>query len=295
MSVTIQSLLALASQRLVDHGWPKDEAHLEASMLLAYLVKQERAWLVGHANDVVSFFTKWKFLAFLRRRLCHEPIAYIIGFKEFYGRRFLVDRRVLIPRPETELLVEVALKQLKGYEDEASVWDVGTGSGAVAISVALEARPSMVIASDRQAGSLAVAIKNAKILRSPAISFVLADLLDGSVKRLLKNAPGSRLFVLANLPYLPSQDRSSMQKDVVQYEPAEALFAEDEGMRLNKKFMEQVAAFQKEDGRPVTCILEFDPPQSPRLQAFAKKVFPGKTIRIHQDGCGRDRLLEISS
>lgn len=203
---TIREALAHGAARLAEAGC--DTPRLDAELLMAHALGVERARLM--IDDLAE---PAEFDALLARRAAREPVAYIVGYKDFRRIRLGVDRRVLIPRPETELLVDVGLSLPNG----ARVADVGTGSGAVALALKDE-RPDLIIAgTDSSADAVAVAGENASRLGLD-VRFVHADLLDG----------GAYDAVLANLPYV--EEGAQLAPEITRYEPAGALFAGPDGL-----------------------------------------------------------------
>jgi release factor glutamine methyltransferase len=158
----------------------------------------------------------------LARRETGEPLAYILGRREFYGREFAVTRDVLIPRPETEAIVEAGLRA-DSMNHGPRVIEVGTGSGAVAVTLALERPHARVVATDVSAAALAVARRNARNL-SAGVEFVQADLLRG--------LRGPFDVVVANLPYVPDGERDQLQREIRDWEPDVALFAGTDGLQI---------------------------------------------------------------
>jgi release factor glutamine methyltransferase len=291
----------------------------DAPWLAAKAFEKDRTWVaINRSVQKLTTAKKARLDASLKRRLNDEPLAYILGTEPFYGRDFIVDKRVLIPRPETEDLVDEALKI------PAQLYvDIGTGSGAMAVTLAAESPRSIVFASDVSAKALAVAKKNANKFAPKRVTFFRGALLHtklinairtartryfvGAQRAVpLQNIARRQIVLVANLPYLPPSDKSIMPKSVTKYEPVNALFAKEEGMELNKKLLIQIAkcvTHPRESGGPAwilafagmsyAILLEFDPPQSKKLLAFAKSLFPGATRSIIRDRCGRDRILKI--
>lgn len=214
-------ILADASHRLAAAlGLDKREARLEARVLAGYAWNTAPVWLIAHATDTPDASARTRFEALLARRLAGEPVAYLTGRREFYGRAFEVGPAVLIPRPETERLVELALERLPPGE-AVSVLDLGTGSGCIAITLALERPQTRVTAVDRSSAALAIARRN-------------ADILDATVEFLDSDwfaALGGRRFdvIVANPPYVASGDSHLRQGDL-RFEPASALAAGADGL-----------------------------------------------------------------
>lgn len=293
---TIRDVLRPASEDLkpkriacaADH----DLGRLEAEILLAHVLKKDRTWLHAHDTDRIAAAKLKQFRVLVARRKKHEPVASIVGQKEFHGHAFLTARGVLIPRPESELLVELADKTLfRNPSRHDLVWDVGTGSGAIAIAIAKEIAPRTVLATDISPAALALAKKNARRLGAKNVTFLKADLLDANVRRMLEKKKPARLVIVANLPYLPESDRKKLEPDVVNYEPASALFAPKGGLGLIEKLLRQISSF---DIHVASFFLEYDPPQTKKLRALAKSFFPKATVRVRKDLAGRDRVLEIT-
>jgi release factor glutamine methyltransferase len=193
-----------------------EDPRLDAELLLGEAMGCERAALMADGRAEVPASAARLFGEMVRRRLRREPVAYILGRKGFRGLELAVDRRVLVPRPETELLVELAVEL-----ESATVLDVGTGSGAIALAVADELPGCAVTATDTSPGALDVARANADRLG-------LADhvrFLEGTLPE-----EGSFDLVLANLPYVAQRDWPSLQPEVTQWEPREALLAGPDGL-----------------------------------------------------------------
>jgi release factor glutamine methyltransferase len=219
VSETVGGAVRAATARLAKAG--SDTPRLDAELLLAEVLGCDRGALVMGARDQLSTAAAESFAALLARRAAREPIAYILGRKEFRGITLAVDHLVLIPRPETELLVEVGLTLPGG----AAVVDVGTGSGAVALALKDERPDLRVVGTDISADALSVARENAARLRLD-VSFVQADLLD----------EGRYDAVLANLPYVAEGDLR-LAPEVAQYEPELALYGGRDGLALLQRLV----------------------------------------------------------
>jgi len=211
--------------------------------------------------------------AWVRRRRKGEPWAYILGWTFFRDRRFKVSPATLIPRPETELLVEAALDVGRRLKVDRCV-DVGTGSGIIAVSLALEA-DWQVTASDLSSGALAVAGENARTLGA-RVSF-----LEGS---LLEPVPDPVGLVVANLPYVDPADQPTLQRELA-FEPASALFAPDRGLALSETLLRQAR-----DRQAPACLLEIGAGQGGELCRRGMGIGWSK-VMIHQDLAGHDRIL----
>ncbi|HEX4662349.1 MAG TPA: peptide chain release factor N(5)-glutamine methyltransferase, partial [Candidatus Saccharimonadales bacterium] len=200
-------------------------ARLDSLVLLSHLVDKDKSWVLAHTDEEVTTSQQELYMAQLTRRESHEPLAYILGYKEFYGHDFIVTSAVLIPRPETESLVDL-LADLQP-QPEQRLLDVGTGSGAIAISCKLRWPDLAITATDISPAALAVAAQNASALHA---DITLRE------SNLLQSVGGPYDYIVANLPYVT---RSWQRSPETNYEPAEALFASDDGLALIKKLMTQ--------------------------------------------------------
>jgi release factor glutamine methyltransferase len=219
--------LAGARRRLAAAGC--DTPRLDAELLLAAVLGADRAALLMECNAGLAPGPAARFEALIARRADREPVAYILGRRGFRHLEIEVDPRVLVPRPETELLVEAALALPPG----ARVLDVGTGSGAVALALKHE-RPDLVVTgSDVSAEALAVAQANARRLELE-VDFRLGDLLEGAGERIDA--------VVANLPYVPERELGALAPEIVRHEPALALAAGPAGLELIRRLLVQASA-----------------------------------------------------
>lgn len=238
-------------------------ARLDTQVLLERALKQNKAWLLAHGEEEIDAEKLVHLQAQVKRRLAREPLAYILGRQEFYGRMFTVTPDTLIPRPETETLIE-ELKTL-ALPDNASILDVGTGSGAIAITAELEMPHLRTEASDVSEDALSVAAQNAERLNAN-IHFFTSDLLD--------RAEHTYDTIVANLPYVSHDWERSPETD---YEPGLALFAEDAGLALIKKLITQAPSRLNKHGY---LLLEADP----RQFAAIKKAATGSLRHIRSNG-----------
>jgi release factor glutamine methyltransferase len=235
----MRKLLAQAAAELIAAGNP--DGRRDAELLLLYVIGRDRAFLLTHPEEppTEEQFTRYRQL--LDRRKRFEPIQYITGEREFYGLRFAVTPDVLIPRPETEHLVEAALERIP-HGLPYRIADVGTGSGAIAVALAV-ARPSVSItAVDISPAALEVARNNAGAHGvASRIAFNKADLLAGI-------AAGSFEMVVSNPPYIADAERESLNAEVRDYEPSSALFAGPTGLELYERLIPQAAQALRPDG-----------------------------------------------
>jgi release factor glutamine methyltransferase len=218
-----------AARRLEAVGFDPGDARLDATVLARSVLNWDQAdWLTNNRAPATAAFSS-AFDALVRRRIEREPVAYLTGEREFYGRTFHISRDVLIPRPETELLVDEALERIPA--GESLVVDVGTGSGCVAITLALEAPEVRVVATDVSGRALDVARRNAERLGATGrVSFVESSL----TAELSRTAD----LVVSNPPYVATTDRSTLPRDVRDYEPALALFGGADGLDVIRPLVE---------------------------------------------------------
>lgn len=210
--LTVRQALALAGV-----------APIDAQVLLAHVLRADRAWLIAHATDALAHSQAEQFFALARQRRDGEPVAYLTGWREFWGLSLAVDRSVLIPRPETETLVECALRRLP-VNRPLGVLDLGTGSGAIALAIAHERRRAEVLATDRSAAALVVARNNADRMKLANVRWLQSDWYAGL------SGEGARFELIAsNPPYVADGDAHLHEGDV-RFEPPTALRAGADGL-----------------------------------------------------------------
>lgn len=205
------------------------ESKFEAQLLLLYVLNKDRAWLIAHENTAVQNNINEAFQALLNRRLNGEPIAYILGYREFYGLHLKVTPDTLIPRPDTETLVEVALSkiplhtsQTQNIHQKKTTLDLGTGTGAVALAIAKNRSLANVIAVDVSQAALNVATENAKSLNINNVQFILSNWLSA--------LNGQRFdLIVSNPPYIEDSDAHLQQGDL-RFEPFSALASGCDGL-----------------------------------------------------------------
>lgn len=231
----VASVVDAAVARLCAAGYSRDEARRDTGVLARAILRWSLAdWLAQSSNEAPETFGA-TLDTLVARRERHEPVAYLLGEKEFYGRAYRVTRHTLIPRPETEGLVDAALAWLHGREEvavrPARIVDVGTGSGCIAITLALETASSgaLISATDLSHDALATARENARRLGADTVHFHQGDLLADVA------LPVD--LIVSNPPYVPSRDRLLLQPDVADYEPHDALFGGDDGLDVVRQLI----------------------------------------------------------
>jgi release factor glutamine methyltransferase len=236
---SVAKVLSQASSRLADAGI--ESARLEARLLLEIAARMSRLEILQDPARTLSKEPAAAFEALLNRRLRREPLAYIRGTQEFYGIEMEVSPAVLIPRPETEMLVEFALEKL-GDSPEPIVVDVGTGSGCIAIAVAKHAPQARVLAVDLSPEALAVTKRNVeRHAVSDRVTLVRGDLLGG-----IRERTGE--VVVSNPPYIPSSDVEELQEEVRRHEPRLALDGGADGFAIHRRLISQAARVLRPGG-----------------------------------------------
>ncbi len=275
--MTVASALALCLPALSARG---DSPRTDARLLLAHVLGRERAWLLAHDDSRLSARQSERFRQACARRAAGTPVAYIIGRAGFFGREFAVDERVLIPRPETERLVEEALAYLRGRH-AAAVLDVGTGSGAIACTIAAEDPDAAVEGTDTSAPALAVARRNAERLGVRArCRFLRAE---------IARAPAARRYdlVIANLPYVPSGALPALP-DPTAYEPRAALDGGPDGLRAYRKLLAVAGNLLRSDS---LLLMEAAPPTAAALAALTAAALPDAAVDVRSDYSGMERYV----
>ncbi len=255
-TATVASLLDDATARLATAlALQKREARLEARVLAAFAWDVTPAWLVAHDTDSLAGAQGAQFKALLARRLSGEPVAHLTGTREFYGRRFHVSPDVLIPRPDTELLVELALARMPAGQG-VEVLDLGTGSGCIAVTLALERPLARVTAVDRSAAALAIAQHNAGMLNA-GVEFLNSDWFAALVGRRFNLIVGNPPYVAAADPHLAHGD--------VRFEPLTALAAGADGLADLRRLIAAAPDHLKPGG---ALLLEHGYDQGDAVQAL---------------------------
>jgi release factor glutamine methyltransferase len=208
---------------------------LTAEVLLAHAIGCQRSWLFAHSDEELKELWWIHYGRYLHQRMQGVPTQYITGTQEFFGRDFRVTKDVLIPRPETEHLIEAALK----YPAE-TILDIGTGSGAIAVTLALESK-AKVFATDISAAALGVARQNSRFLKAK-VDFLRCDLGSGLRAQAFD-------LVVSNPPYIAETDRAKLQREVRDHEPSLALFGGDDGLAMYSRLVPEAARLLKPGGR----------------------------------------------
>jgi release factor glutamine methyltransferase len=269
---SVHERLVQARQIFVRAGIDADEAALDAEVLARHVLGWDRAALVARWRETAPESFDENFQPLITRRAAREPVAYITGHREFWDLDFEVSPDVLIPRPETELIIEEALRHAREVCPPREIIDVGTGSGCIAIALARELPSAYVTGTDISIAALDVARRNAErhgVARR--VQFVNADLLDDVT---------SADLIVSNPPYIPDGDAPGLQPEVRQHEPAAALFGgPGDGLELVRRLLASAAAHLADEGR---LVIEFGFGQEAALREAARQA-GWQVVRICND------------
>lgn len=283
MTHSIAEVLAEASGILQDAEVV--EARRDAGALLSFVLGKDRTFLISHAADQVSFAQLDQFQKFVKRRAAGEPLQYITGVQDFYGREFLVTPDVLIPRPETELLVEAVLESV---DKQASFvfCDIGTGSGCIAVTLLCELPNAHALAVDKSAAALEIAKLNAsKHSVANRAEFLISDCFDDLFSK------SSQIFlIVSNPPYVTEAAMAGLQREVKDHEPHLALTPGGDGLSIIRRLLHDAPAFLNPGGQ---MFVEIGFDQSEAVQSL---VDPGvwnlREIRPDLQGIPRIVILQ---
>ncbi|MFJ7744995.1 peptide chain release factor N(5)-glutamine methyltransferase [Peribacillus sp. NPDC097295] len=279
--VKVYEALKWASSFLMDN----DRDANAGELLLQHYLKQTRSQLLANLHDELSTEDFELFKEGVTQHVKGKPIQYIMGSEEFYGRTFLVNEEVLIPRPETEELIYHTVRKLPSIfkgDQKLYMADIGTGSGAIAITMKLEEPGLEVTATDIAAPSLEVARKNAELLEAD-VQFLQGDLL-------LPFIQGNKKLdiLLSNPPYIPNEDEKMMSMVVTEHEPHRALFAGTDGLDFYRRFMEQLPQVLQVPG---LIGFEVGVGQGKAVAGLLKETFVQAEVSIENDINGKDRMV----
>jgi len=283
---TIIDTINRAAAQLSAGGVPN--ARLDTELLVCHVLGRDRAWLLAHIRDGLDDERRRTFEQLIERRAGREPLQYITGRQEFWGLDFHVTPDVLIPRPETELIVEKALELAQGREKPLSFIDLCTGSGCIAVCLAKELPSARIFATDTSGKALVVARENARRHGlADRIRFFEGDLF----------APLDELdvhdqvdIIVSNPPYVPSGDRPLLQPEVRDYEPAMALFAGPEGTTVHRRIIGKAHEFLKRRG---VLIMEMGLGQVEALTRMIEETGAYGTPAILKDLAGIERVIVL--
>ena len=283
--MNVKENLHITSQELMKTGSP--DAKLEAEVLLRHVLKIDRATMFRDLEENISEDNVTNIASLVKRRIQKEPLAYITGIKEFYGLMFEVSEGVLIPRPETELLVETAITKAKLLKkNEINIVDVGTGSGAIAVSLAVNIPNSNVIAIDLSKSALEIADENRRTHGMYSrIKLRLGNLLEPVTENID--------ILVSNPPYIRKDRLHSLQEEVLK-EPMLALDGGEDGLRLIAELLSQ--ARERMDSTSI-ILFEIDSDQGIEASKISKNNFPLGDVTVLKDLNNDDRavLIELNT
>jgi release factor glutamine methyltransferase len=250
-------VLDWSKRYFAEHG--STSPRLDAEILLAHACGWPRIQLYTHFDDILNEDVRARMRELVKRRAAHEPVAYLVGHREFFSLEFEINRDVFIPRPETETLVMETLEVIAG-SSRPRVLDVGTGSGCIAVAIAVHARTAAVTAIDLSEAALAVARRNAaRHGIAERVTFLQGDLLEP-----LPDAPHFDVIV-SNPPYVATTDVDRLPPDVTGHEPHQALFAGADGLDTIRRLIEQSPQCLAPGG---VLLIEFSPEQATGITAL---------------------------
>jgi release factor glutamine methyltransferase len=290
-----------ATQRLRSAGL--ETPRLDGEVLLAHVLGWTRTKLYTYPDRPLDGQERTAFESLVERRFKHEPIAYLVGTKAFYGLDLMVDRRVLIPRPETELLVDLALDLIgqitRQWEragsgnghgpsrlaERITLADVGTGSGAISVAVTANHPSVSAYAIDISQEALDVAREN-------AVRLGLADRVEFIHGDLLAQLPQPVDLVIANLPYVARHEWNSLAPGIAHFEPSLALSGGADGLAVIKRLLAQSPKYLRAGG---AIILEIGSTQGAEVAAFARSLFPDAFVEVMSDYGYHDRVVRVQT
>jgi release factor glutamine methyltransferase len=275
--------LSQAARRLRNEG--VESPRLDAELLLAHVVGVNRAAILTWPDRGLTPRQLTRYRTLVARRSDREPLAYITGHREFFGLDFAVNHTVLIPRPETELLVEHALRHARQQERAPRIADVGAGSGAIAVTLAVHLPGAIVYAVDDSAQALAMVAANASRHK-------VSDRVHCLPGDLLAPLPQPVDQLTANLPYVTSSEWEDLPPEIRDYEPRSALDGGPDGLVLIRRLLAGASSHLRPKA---TILIEIGASQGAAVCDLAGRSFPQAQVRLHQDYAGLDRLVVVAT
>jgi release factor glutamine methyltransferase len=259
-----------------------DDARLEAEVLLAHALRIDRAHLLARLRDELSPGAAGKIHELVERRCLREPLAYIVGQREFCGINIICGPAALIPRPETEMLVDVALEEIERRGEDLRIIDVGTGTGAVALAIAARSPRAHLEATDSSEQALSLASVNAAALGlADRVAFRLGDLLTDS---------GEYDVIVSNLPYVSEREWAMLAPEIRQHEPPAALVGGAVGTEVIERLLAAAADRLAAEG---LLAAEIGETQAPALLMTCRRVFRNANAYVMKDFAGKNRVLVV--
>ncbi|MDD3284719.1 MAG: peptide chain release factor N(5)-glutamine methyltransferase [Patescibacteria group bacterium] len=277
MDNQIREILIWGTKKL--NNYKINSAYLDAELLLSFVLKKSKEFLYTYPDFKLNKYQIKNYKKLIQKRSKNYPIAYILGYKEFFGIKFIVNEDVLIPRPETELLVEEVLKIYNvGRCQRPTLLEIGTGSGCISIALSKNGVKN-ITATDISEKALKITKKNSKLNNIKNIKFVKSDLLKN-----LKDTKSD--IIIANLPYL----ENNYKEKSIKYEPSLALYSKDNGLYHYKKLFKEIKELEY---KPKYIFIELNPEQFKPLTSFIKNLFPKSKIENKKDLTGILRIIIV--
>ncbi|MGN6715943.1 MAG: peptide chain release factor N(5)-glutamine methyltransferase [Candidatus Binatia bacterium] len=283
--MNLSGILMQGVQRL--HRAGIDSARLDAELLLGWALGMSREDLIVAAARNLSLAESDRYEDLLKRRLNREPLAYITGQQEFWSLDLIVSSDVLVPRPETELLVEIALKELANLADTKlpRILELGTGSGAISVALATESPQAQIVATEISPAALAIARRNAcRHGVSKGIRFLQGDLFTA----LDQEHENDFDLVVSNPPYIPREEISNLEAEVSRWEPRAALDGGVDGLNFYRLIAQEAPDYLRQGG---VVAVEIGATMSSSVLALFKDSAAYLDTQLHQDYSGRDRVI----
>lgn len=279
------------AKEILEQITPKIESdmpELDAQIILAHVMGHPRSWLLAHLETPLTPPQVDSAQQAFARLKAGEPLPYIIGHWEFFGLDFNITKDVLIPRPETELLVEKAIAWLQASPERRTIADIGTGSGAIAVTLAMHLPDARILATDISYAALKVAKHNAeKFHVHHKIDFLQCDILPQHIDPL--STEGHFDLICANLPYIPTETLRKLP--IYGSEPTLALDGGADGLDIYRRLLKLAPNWLAPNGK---ILLEIEATQGVKALSLAYDSFNDVNIQLHQDLAGHDRILEIT-
>lgn len=279
---------------------------LDLELIIASAIKKPREFVLAYPEARIALNQELRIKNYANRRLKGEPLAYILGRKEFYGLDFKVNKNTLIPRPETELLAELALQELTTNNLQlTTIIDIGTGSGNIIISLAKNLEDLRFKNDDLRFFGIDISEKALRVAKQNSkkhkvdkkIKFLKGNLLNPVIKKIKAKKPmklkANKLIILANLPYLSKKIYGLSPASVKNYEPKSALLSAEEGLSHYKKLFAQIKKLLVV-GCGSLVLMEISPEQKNKITKLVKTLFPDAKIRFFKDLAGKWRICEIT-
>ena len=277
--MNIRETLRQAAARISETG--SHEAALEAELLLMHATGLDRAHIYQRLEDGLAPVQEEAFQAYVQRRLAHEPVPYITGHKEFFALDFEVTPAALIPRPESEMLVELVLLFAQERGEATTIADIGTGSGAIAVSLAHALPRSRVIATDVTAEALDLARRNAE-------RHGVADRIDFRLGDVLTPVDGQVDVIVTNLPYVRTDEWRALPPELAEHEPRVAFDGGPDGLTLIRRLFRDAPSRLRPGG---ALFAEISYEQGDAVLALVEDAFPGASSEARKDLANLDRVL----